>query len=42
MRHVQNAHGVREFWGMSLELLALSWIVVALVGLLDACMPGLM
>jgi hypothetical protein len=41
-RHARDANSVRKFWRISLRLLALSWIAVVLLGLLDACVPDLM
>jgi len=40
-RHTRDGHRAREFWGNALGWLVLSWIAVALLGLLDAYMPGL-
>jgi hypothetical protein len=42
MRHARQVHSVNTFWGSSLRMLGLSWLVIALLGLLDTFAPGLM
>jgi hypothetical protein len=42
LREVGDTRSARDFWCRSLKWLALSTMIVAALGVVDACVPGLM